>query len=195
MPSSAWIAARCIWPPRCQNPAWPFSAPPIPRATVPTADRCAFCAARPPPPRISATRPITTCAPSRPPWSPRRWPRRCARREFSQAVCGCGGQAPRALRISSGGGVRLVFRAHPDIAGSGIAGFAIAARRWELAVLFAVVFLLVYLPAVELEEQHLRSLFPDYADYARRVPKFVPRLAGNSSQHFRWSLYIRNRAF
>jgi len=75
------------------------------------------------------------------------------------------------------------------------AGFAIAARRWELAVLFAVVFLLVYLPAVELEEQHLRSLFPDYADYARRVPKFVPRLAGNSSQHFRWSLYIRNREY
>ena len=36
------------------------------------------------------------------------------------------------------------------------AGLAIAARRWELAVLFAVVFGLIYLPAVELEEQHLR---------------------------------------
>jgi len=75
------------------------------------------------------------------------------------------------------------------------AGFAIAARRWELAVLLAVVFLLVYLPAVELEEQHLRSLFDDYADYARRVPKFVPRLGGKSSKHFQWFLYRRNREY
>jgi len=35
------------------------------------------------------------------------------------------------------------------------AGFVIASRRWELGVLFAAVFLLIYLPVVELEEQHL----------------------------------------
>src|SRR4051795_6994030 len=39
------------------------------------------------------------------------------------------------------------------------AGLVIAARRWELLVLFAAVFGLVYLPVIELEEQHLRSLF------------------------------------
>src|SRR6202451_1982565 len=44
------------------------------------------------------------------------------------------------------------------------AGFAIASRQWGLGVLFAVVFLLIYLPAIELEEQHLRKLFPDFAD-------------------------------
>ncbi len=57
------------------------------------------------------------------------------------------------------------------------AGFVIASRRWELGVVFAAVFLLVYLPVVELEEQHLRKLFPDYAAYAARVPKLLPRLS------------------
>ena len=42
------------------------------------------------------------------------------------------------------------------------AGFAIASRRWELGVLFAAVFAFIYLPVVELEEQHLRNLFPAY---------------------------------
>jgi protein-S-isoprenylcysteine O-methyltransferase Ste14 len=60
------------------------------------------------------------------------------------------------------------------------AGLAIAARRWELAALFAAVFGLVYLPVVELEEQHLRELFPEFADYARRVPRLIPRLVNLS---------------
>jgi protein-S-isoprenylcysteine O-methyltransferase Ste14 len=75
------------------------------------------------------------------------------------------------------------------------AGFVIAARRWELGVLFAAVFLLIYLPVVELEEQHLRSLFPSYADYARRVPKLVPRFSGSGGKHFQWSQYRRNREY
>src|ERR1700683_5623078 len=33
------------------------------------------------------------------------------------------------------------------------AGFAVASRRWQLAILFAVVFLLIYLPAIQLEAQ------------------------------------------
>jgi protein-S-isoprenylcysteine O-methyltransferase Ste14 len=75
------------------------------------------------------------------------------------------------------------------------AGFVIASRRWELGVLFAAVFLLIYLPVVELEEQHLRSLFPSYTDYARRVPKLLPRSSGNGAKHFQWSLYRRNREY
>lgn len=75
------------------------------------------------------------------------------------------------------------------------AGFVIASRRWELGVLFAAVFLLVYLPVVELEEQHLRSLFPEYAAYARRVPKLIPRISGGGSKHFQWQLYRRNREY
>jgi protein-S-isoprenylcysteine O-methyltransferase Ste14 len=81
------------------------------------------------------------------------------------------------------------------------AGFAIASRRWELGVVFAATFLLVYLPVVELEEQHLRTLFPDYAEYAARVPKLIPGAALSSPasspgpKHFRWSLYRHNREY
>jgi protein-S-isoprenylcysteine O-methyltransferase Ste14 len=76
------------------------------------------------------------------------------------------------------------------------AGLVVAARRWELGVLFAAVFLLIYLPVVELEEQHLRTLFPAYADYARRVPKLFPRFsAPGALKHFQWSVYRRNREY
>ena len=76
------------------------------------------------------------------------------------------------------------------------AGLVIASQRWELGILFAAVFLLVYLPVVELEEQHLRKLFPDYAQYARRVSKLAPRPPADYGQkHFRWSLYRRNREY
>jgi len=74
-------------------------------------------------------------------------------------------------------------------------GLVIASRRWELGVLFAVVFLLIYLPVVELEEQHLRTLFPEYDGYARRVPKLLPRLGGSSARRFRWSVYMKNQEY
>jgi protein-S-isoprenylcysteine O-methyltransferase Ste14 len=75
------------------------------------------------------------------------------------------------------------------------AGLVSASRRWELGVLFAIVFLLIYLPVVELEEQHLRKLFPEYASYAQRVPKLLPRINGSSSKRFRWSVYRKNQEF
>jgi protein-S-isoprenylcysteine O-methyltransferase Ste14 len=75
-------------------------------------------------------------------------------------------------------------------------GFVVAARRWELGVLFAAVFLLIYLPVVELEEQHLRKLFPAYEEYARRVPQLIPRFsAGRPPRAFQWALYLRNREY
>ena len=77
------------------------------------------------------------------------------------------------------------------------AGLVIASRRWELGALFAAVFLLIYLPVVELEEQHLRKLFPAYAGYAQRVPKLVPRFSAGRVpvKHFQWALYGRNREY
>ncbi len=56
------------------------------------------------------------------------------------------------------------------------AGLAIASRGIGLGVLFAAVFIFVYLPAIQLEEQHLRVIFPDYAVYAGQVPALWPRL-------------------
>lgn len=76
------------------------------------------------------------------------------------------------------------------------AGLAIASRRWVLAVLFGAVFALVYLPAVELEEQHLRALFPGFASYAQRVPAFWPSFRRTQAgQRFRFKLYVRNREY
>src|SRR5271165_6948235 len=44
------------------------------------------------------------------------------------------------------------------------AGLVAASRNLWLGILFAAVFALVYLPVIQLEEQHLRQLFLDYAD-------------------------------
>ena len=76
------------------------------------------------------------------------------------------------------------------------AGFAIASRRWPLAVLFGIVFVFIYLPAIELEEQHLRKLFPQFVDYAQRVPALWPTLnPARKPGRFRWALYVHNREY
>jgi protein-S-isoprenylcysteine O-methyltransferase Ste14 len=76
------------------------------------------------------------------------------------------------------------------------AGFALASRSPLLAAVFAAVFALVYLPVIELEEQHLRTLFPKYSEYADRVPMLWPRFrAPESALPFRWSLYWRNQEY
>lgn len=79
------------------------------------------------------------------------------------------------------------------------AGFVTASRRWELGVLFAAVFMLIYLPVVDLEEQHLARLFPAYATYVQRVHKLIPRvpypMPADSVKYFRWSLYRYNREY
>ncbi len=76
------------------------------------------------------------------------------------------------------------------------AGFAIASRRWELGFLFAIVFLLIYLPVVELEEQHLRKLFPEYAEYAQRVPPFMPNFHSNGGgKAFQTAVYLKNQEY
>jgi len=77
------------------------------------------------------------------------------------------------------------------------AGLAAAARSLWLAALFAAVFLLVYLPVIQNEQQHLRKIFPGYADYADRVPALWPRLSAGvpAGAPFRWSLYARNQEY
>jgi protein-S-isoprenylcysteine O-methyltransferase Ste14 len=74
-------------------------------------------------------------------------------------------------------------------------GLSIAAQSALLAFLFAVVFAFVYLPVIELEEQHLRKLFPEYARYAERVPRLGVRLPGSTRDGFRWELYLKNQEY
>jgi protein-S-isoprenylcysteine O-methyltransferase Ste14 len=79
------------------------------------------------------------------------------------------------------------------------AGLVLASRSIGLGILFAAVFGLIYLPVIQLEEQHLRRLFPDYADYARRVPALFPNVArasaGPAGTGFRAQLYLKNREY
>jgi protein-S-isoprenylcysteine O-methyltransferase Ste14 len=76
------------------------------------------------------------------------------------------------------------------------AGLVVSAMRWELAIVFSAVFALVYLPVIELEEQHLRKLFPPFADYCRRVPMLIPRgRRMHGTKPFRLSLYKRNEEY
>ncbi len=76
-------------------------------------------------------------------------------------------------------------------------GLTLASRSAGLGALFLVVFLFVYLPVIQLEEQHLRKLFPEYAEYARRVPALVPALRPREedARPFRLSLYMRNQEY
>ena len=92
------------------------------------------------------------------------------------------------------------FTRNPLYLGTFIAslGFAAASRSLALAILFAVVFLLVYLPAIELEEQHLRAILPGYEAYAAHVPLITPRLvpAGlHAPQPFSFAQYRNNREY
>jgi protein-S-isoprenylcysteine O-methyltransferase Ste14 len=78
------------------------------------------------------------------------------------------------------------------------AGLVIASRGIGLGVLFAAVFIFVYLPAIQLEEQHLHGIFPEYAGYAQRVPALWPRLTPArhaTATPFRVTLYLKNQEY
>lgn len=78
------------------------------------------------------------------------------------------------------------------------AGLAVASRSVGLAVLFAAVFVLVYLPAIQLEEQHLRKLFRAYPFYETSVPALWPRWPRGPAWNgppFQWRLYWKNREY
>jgi protein-S-isoprenylcysteine O-methyltransferase Ste14 len=75
-------------------------------------------------------------------------------------------------------------------------GIAVASRNWVLAVVFAAVFLLVYLPVVELEEQHLRQIFPAYEGYAQQVHRLLPLKQWEGERRsFSWQLYKKNEEY
>ena len=76
------------------------------------------------------------------------------------------------------------------------AGLVVGARSWVLLPIFAAVFLLVYLAAIEQEEQHLRILFVGYAEYADKVHRFMPiRKWPLSGPGFAFSLYWKNEEY
>ncbi len=76
-------------------------------------------------------------------------------------------------------------------------GFAIAARNWWIGAGLVAMFLIIYLPVIRGEEAFLRERFPEFAEYALRVPRLLPRLSSfsNNRQSFSASLYRKHREY
>jgi protein-S-isoprenylcysteine O-methyltransferase Ste14 len=77
-------------------------------------------------------------------------------------------------------------------------GFALAARSWWVGVALVVMFFGIYLPVIRDEEKFLRERFPEFNEYARRVPRMLPRLMSTASQSasaFSLNLYLKHREY
>jgi protein-S-isoprenylcysteine O-methyltransferase Ste14 len=76
-------------------------------------------------------------------------------------------------------------------------GFALAARSWWNGAVLVVMFFAIYLPVIRGEEVFLRERFPEFDDYARQVPRLLPRLtaAENQGGSFSWELYRKHREY
>jgi protein-S-isoprenylcysteine O-methyltransferase Ste14 len=80
-------------------------------------------------------------------------------------------------------------------------GFCIAARSWWVGVALVVMFFAIYLPVIRDEEAFLRRTFPEFEDYARRVPRMLPRLTRGPSYEkeeplgFSLDLYLKHREY
>ena len=76
-------------------------------------------------------------------------------------------------------------------------GFAVAARSWWVGVALLAMFLAIYVPVIRGEEVFLRGKFPEFAEYARRVPRMLPRItpapSGGESGGFSFELYLKHR--
>jgi len=78
-------------------------------------------------------------------------------------------------------------------------GFALAARSWWVGIVLVVMFFAIYFPVILDEEAFLRQKFPDFDEYARRVPRMFPRLtpgaSNNASAGFSLDLYLQHREY
>jgi protein-S-isoprenylcysteine O-methyltransferase Ste14 len=79
-------------------------------------------------------------------------------------------------------------------------GFAVAARSWWVGVVLVVMFFAIYLPVIRDEEAFLGQKFPEFEEYARRVPRMFPRLAARSQADeppgaFSMDLYWKHREY
>jgi protein-S-isoprenylcysteine O-methyltransferase Ste14 len=82
-------------------------------------------------------------------------------------------------------------------------GFAVAAHSWWIALALALLFALIYLPTILSEEAFLRERFRGYDEYAKRVPRLIPRLTptasvtadGAKASGFSGALYWKHREY
>jgi protein-S-isoprenylcysteine O-methyltransferase Ste14 len=76
-------------------------------------------------------------------------------------------------------------------------GFAIAARSWWIGLALVIMFFAIYVPVIRSEEAFLRGRFPEFDEYAKRVPRMLPRITpartGPGSGGFSLDLYMKHR--
>jgi hypothetical protein len=62
-----------------------------------------------------------------------------------------------------------------------------------------VMFFAIYLPVIRGEEAFLRQKFPEFEEYARRVPRMLPRITPSRSDGevggFSFDLYRKHREY
>jgi len=77
------------------------------------------------------------------------------------------------------------------------AGFALAARSWWIVAILLLIFVLIYAPVIAGEERFLSQTFPEYTQYARLVPRILPRLTAYSSKNngFSSARYWKHREY
>lgn len=77
------------------------------------------------------------------------------------------------------------------------AGFAIAARSWWIVTIILMMFAAIYVPVIAGEERYLRATFPGYDDYARHVPRMLPRLTpyGRQQSAYSSARYWKHREY
>jgi protein-S-isoprenylcysteine O-methyltransferase Ste14 len=76
-------------------------------------------------------------------------------------------------------------------------GFAIAARSLWVLIVVLLMFFAIYLPVIRAEESFLRQAFQNYDEYARNVPRLLPRLTAfeNKPGAFSRPLYWQHREY
>lgn len=76
-------------------------------------------------------------------------------------------------------------------------GFAVASRSWWVGAVLVLMFGAIYVPVIRGEERFLREKFPEFAEYARRVPRMLPRItpatSGDDAGGFSLELYLKHR--
>ena len=76
-------------------------------------------------------------------------------------------------------------------------GFSVAAYNPWIGIVLVILFLAIYLPVIRSEEDYLRGAFPGFDDYARQVPRLLPRLtpANREPGSFSRELYRKHREY
>ena len=78
-------------------------------------------------------------------------------------------------------------------------GFAAAAGSWVILVALAVLFAAIYWPTIKGEEAYLREKFAGFEEYARSVPRLLPRLTAAPTDdvagRFSSKLYMHHREY